>query len=47
MLSVRNCMRIVVNWGKSQLVLTHYMISLGVLLDSVNFWASPAQKRVD
>ena len=33
--------------GRSQLVLTQYMISLGVLLDSVNFRASPAQKRVD
>ena len=38
---------IVVNWEKSQLVPTQIICYLGVLLDSVNFRASPAQKRVD
>ena len=36
----------VVNWEKSQLVLTQRMVYLGVLLDSVVFRASPALKRV-
>ena len=38
---------IVVNMEKSQLVLTQRMVYLGVLLDSVSFRASPAQKRVE
>ena len=38
---------IVVNWEKSQLVPTHCMLYLGVLLDSVFFRASLAQKRVE
>ena len=38
---------IVVNWEKSQLVPTQRMVYLGVLLDSVSFRASPAQKRVE
>ena len=42
-----NSLGIVVNWEKSQLVPTQKMIYLGVLLDSVSFRASPAQKRVD
>ena len=37
---------IVVNWEKSQLVPTQWMVYLGVLLDSLSFRASPAQKRV-
>ena len=40
-------LRIVVNWEKSQLVPTQRMVYLGVLLDSVSFRASPAQKRVE
>ena len=42
-----NSLGIVVNWEKSQLVPTQKMLYLGVLLDSVSFRASPAQKRVD
>ena len=38
---------IVVNWEKSQLVPTQWMVCLGVLLDSLSFRASPAQKRVE
>ena len=38
---------IVVNWEKSQLVPTHRMVYLGVLLDSISFRASPALKRVE
>ena len=38
---------IVVNWEKSQLVPTQRMVYLGVLLDSISFRASPAQKRVE
>ena len=38
---------IVVNWEKSQLVPTQPMVYLGVLLDSISFRASPAQKRVE
>ena len=38
---------IVVNWEKSQLVPTQRMVYLGVLLDSLSFRASPAQKRVE
>ena len=41
-----NSLGIVVSWEKSQLVPTQ-KIFLGVLLDSVSFRASPAQKRVD
>ena len=41
-----NSLGIVINWEKSQLVPTQ-MIYLGVLLDSLSFRASPAQKRVD
>ena len=42
-----NSLGIVVNWEKSQLVPTQRIGYLGVLLDLVNFRASPAQKRVD
>ena len=42
-----NSLGIVVNWEKSQLVPTQRICYLGVLLDSVSFRASPAQKRVD
>ena len=42
-----NSLGIVVNWEKSQLVPTQKMMYLGVLLNSVIFRASPAQKRVD
>ena len=42
-----NSLAIVVNWEKSQLVPTQRICYLGVLLDSVSFRASPAQKRVD
>ena len=42
-----NSLGIVVNWEKSQLVPTQTICYLGVLLDSINFMASPAQKRVD
>ena len=42
-----NSLGMVINWEKSQLVPTQKIIYLGVLLDSVSFWASPAQKRVD
>ena len=42
-----NSLGIVVNWEKSHPVPTQKMIYLGVLLDSVSFQASPAQKRVD
>ena len=42
-----NSLGIVVNWEKSQLVPTQIMVYLGVLLDSVNIRASPAQKRVN
>ena len=42
-----NSLGIVVNWEKSQLVPTRRICYLGVLLDSVSFRASPAQKRVD
>ena len=42
-----NSLGIVVNWEKSQLVPTQMICYLGVLLDSINFRASPAQKRVD
>ena len=38
---------IIVNWEKSQLVPSQHMVYLGVLLDSVSFRASPAQKRVE
>ena len=38
---------IVVNWEKSQLIPTQGMVYLGVLLDSISFRASPAQKRVE
>ena len=38
---------IVVNWEKSQLVPAQRMMYLGVLLDSLSFRASPAQKRVE
>ena len=38
---------IVVNWEKSQLIPTHHMVYLGVLLDSISFRASPALKRVE
>ena len=38
---------IVVNWEKFQLVTTQRMVYLGVLLDSLSFRASPAQKRVE
>ena len=38
---------IVVNWEKSQLVPTQLMVYLGVLLDSVSFRPSPAEKRVE
>ena len=42
-----NSLGIVVNWEKSQLVPTQRICYLGVLLDSVSFRASPAQKCVD
>ena len=42
-----NPLGIVVNWEKSQLVPTQRICYLGVLLDSISFRASPAQKRVD
>ena len=42
-----NSLGIVVNWEKSQLVPTQTICYLGVILDSINFRASPAQKRVD
>ena len=42
-----NSLGIVGNWEKSQLVPTQRICYLGVLLDSVSFRASPAQKRVD
>ena len=38
---------IVVNWEKSQLVPTQWMVYLGVLLDSISFRALPAQNRVE
>ena len=38
---------IVINWEKSHLEPSQRVIYLGVLLDSVNFRASPAQKRVE
>ena len=38
---------IVVNWEKSQLIPTHWIVYLGVLLDSISFRASYAQKRVE
>ena len=46
-LQLCNSLGIVVNWEKSQLVPTQRICYLGVLLDSVSFRASPAQKRVD
>ena len=42
-----NCLGIVINWEKPQLVPTQKICYLGVLLDSISFRASPAQKRVD
>ena len=42
-----NSLGIVVNWEKSQLVPTQTICYLGVILGSINFRASPAQKRVD
>ena len=42
-----NSLGIVVNWEKSQLVPTQTICYRVVLLDSINFRASPAQKRVD
>ena len=42
-----NSLGIVVNWEKSQLVSHQKTFYLGVLLDSVSFRASPAQKRVN
>ena len=42
-----NSLGIVVNWEKSQLVPTQTICYLGVILDSINFRAFPAQKRVD
>ena len=42
-----NSLGIVVNWEKSQLVPTQKICYLGVLLDSISFRASLAQKRVD
>ena len=38
---------IVVNWETSLLVPTQRIVYLGVLLDSISFRASPAQKRVE
>ena len=38
---------IVVNWEKSQLLPAQHRVYLGVLLDSVSFRDSPAQKRVE
>ena len=38
---------IVVNWEKSQLDPTQTICYLGVILDSINFRAFPAQKRID
>ena len=46
-LQLCNSLGIVVNWEKSQLVPTQRICYLRVLLDSVSFRASPAQKRVD
>ena len=46
-LQLCNSLGIVVNWEKSQLVPTQRICYLGVLLDSISFRASPAQKRVD
>ena len=46
-LQLCNSLGIVVNWEKSQLVPTQRICYLGVLLDSVSFRASSAQKRVD
>ena len=46
-LQLCNSLGIVVNWEKSQLVPTQRLCYLRVLLDSVSFRASPAQKRVD
>ena len=42
-----NSLGIVVNWEKSQLVPTQTICYLGVILDSINFRASPAQKWID
>ena len=42
-----NSLGIVINWEKSQLVPTQTICYLGVILDSIYFRASPAQKRVD
>ena len=42
-----NSLGIVVNWEKSQLVPTQTVCYLGVILDSINFRAFPAQKRID
>ena len=42
-----NSLGIVVNWEISQLVPTQTICYLGVILDSINFRASPAQKRID
>ena len=38
---------IVVNWEKSRMIPTQRMVYLGVILDSISFWASPALKRVE
>ena len=46
-LQLCNSLGIVVNWEKSQLVPTQRICYLGVLLDSISFRASPAQKRGD
>ena len=46
-LQLCNSLGIVVNWEKSQLVPTQRICYLGVLLDSLSFRASPAQKCVD
>ena len=46
-LQLCNSLGIVVNWEKSQLVPTQRICYLGVLLDSISFRASPAQKCVD
>ena len=42
-----NSLGIVVSWKKSQLVPTQTICYLGVILDSISFRASRAQKRVD
>ena len=42
-----NSLGIVINWEKSQLVPTQTICYVGVLLNSINFRASPAQKRID